>query len=235
MFVLPWYFSKTPVVDGPSLKLLHVNVLSSNTEYDRLITLIEIEKPDLIFLQEVTPEWVAGTERLLEEYPHAHVEVRRRNFGTAAFSKLPFDSIRHIDSPPLAHPTIVATMTFNTEPLTIISSHPTTPIKRFSYHARNEQLESIAERANQVVGKVILLGDFNSSLWCSHFRKLKASTGLRNVRQGFGILPSWPTYLPFAMIPIDHALVSDGISVSDVRTGMRIGSDHLPLVITLTL
>ncbi len=234
-YILPWYYSGVSVADGPLLKLMHANVLSSNTEYSRLIELVEFEKPDLFFLQEVTPQWVAGTRQLLEEYPYTHIEARDRHFGIAAFSKLPFDSVRNIDSPPLGHPTIVATITFNNESLTIISSHPTTPVGRFSYNARNKQLESFAEPVNRIAGNVVLLGDFNSSTWCAHFRKLEVSTGLKSVRRGFGILPSWPTYLPFAMIPIDHALVSDGISVSDVRTGMRIGSDHLPLVITLTL
>ena len=233
--VLPWYFAESAAVSGEPLKLLHANVHSSNTEYGRLIDLVAAENPDMIFLQEVTAEWVAGTASLLQDYPFAYAEPQHGNFGVAAFSKTPFDSIRHIDSPPLGYPTIVATITINQSPLTIISSHPTNPLGQQLHDARNEQLQSIADLVTQVNGATVLLGDFNSSVWDAHLRQLEDSTGLRNARKGFGVLPSWPTFLPFAMIPIDHVLISEGIGVNDVKTGHDIGSDHLPLIVTLSL
>jgi endonuclease/exonuclease/phosphatase (EEP) superfamily protein YafD len=238
--VLPIYFSDSSAGDmsageGSPLKLIHANVLSSNIEFERLLEFVAAEDPDMIFLQEVTANWVEGTASLLKDYPNSYTEPRTGNFGISVFSKIPFDSIRHVDSPPLNYPTILATISIGDEQISMISSHPTIPVSGRLYEARNEQLASMAEMVNQAPGRVILLGDFNSSIWCAQFRQLEKSTGLKNVRRGFGVMPTWPTYLPFAMIPIDHALVSKSISVSEVRTGANIGSDHLPLIITVIL
>jgi endonuclease/exonuclease/phosphatase (EEP) superfamily protein YafD len=233
--VLPVYFSDPPAGEGSPLKLIHANVLSSNTEYERLLEFVAAEDPDMIFLQEMTAKWVEGTASLLKDYPYTYTEARTGNFGIGVFSKIPFDSISHVDSPPLNYPTILATVAIGDEQVLMISSHPTIPVGGRLYEARNEQLASLTEMVNQASGRVILLGDFNSSIWCAQFRQLEKSTSLKNVRRGFGVMPTWPTYLPFAMIPIDHALVSKSISVSEVRTGKNIGSDHLPLIVTVIL
>jgi hypothetical protein len=50
-----------------------------------------------------------------------------------------------------------------------------------------------------------------------------------------GPLPSWPSLLPFAMIPIDHCLVSGEFTVIDIKIGPDVGSDHLPLIVELGL
>lgn len=234
-FIVPWYTDDAPRTSGAELKLMHLNVLSTNTNYQRVVTYIHAEQPDVVFLQEVTDEWLVGTRNLLTQYPFIYSEPRLGNFGIAVFSKVPFDSVRHVDSPPLGYPTIIATMTVADDTLTLVSSHPTIPLGKRLYDARNEQLASVAGLVQAAVGKVVLLGDFNASIWCAHYRELEASTGLRNVRRGFGILPSWPTYMPFAKIPIDHVLVSDGLGVKEARIGKGVGSDHLPLIATITL
>lgn len=231
--ILPWYTAATSSVDGTPITLIHANVHSSNTDYESLIRFIQKENPDIFFLQEVTEQWLTATSPLKHDYPYHYAEPRSGHFGIAAFSKLPFDAIKHIDSPPLGHPTILATVTFAGEPISLISTHPSIPVSPALYKSRNEQLASIADLANELPGKVVLMGDFNASIWDQRLRTLEIDSGLKNARSGFGILPTWPTYFAPAMIPIDHVLVSEKITVSDIRTGENIGSDHLPLIVTL--
>ncbi|MGB5255655.1 MAG: endonuclease/exonuclease/phosphatase family protein [Woeseiaceae bacterium] len=237
-YVLPWYLgdSRDNLSDYTvSIKLMTANVLSRNEQYDRLVTLIDTERPDVIFLQEVSPQWVAALEAIRDDYPFSYAQPRYDNFGIAVYSRLPLDTVTHVDSPPLAYPTIVATITLDQKPLTLINTHATVPLNRAGFEARNHQLESIAGLVNSADGNVILSGDFNTAMWSPAYRALEDATGLRNARRGAGVLPTWPTFMPFAMIPIDHVLVPDDSQVVEIRRGERTGSDHLSLLVSLAL
>ncbi len=233
-FVVPWYRHDPELAAGPQIKLLHANVHSGNSDYQRLINLVASEQPDLVFLQEFTPAWEAGVASLSEQYPYSYIQPRHDNFGIALYSRLPFDSVAHVSSPPLNHPTIIASIRLDGQQLTLISTHPTIPIGH-SYYARNEQLESVTQLARRVAGPVAVIGDLNTSIWGPRHARLEQLAGLRNTRRGFGILPTWPTFMPLAMIPIDHVLVSVELRVLETYTGKRFGSDHLPLLVTLGL
>ena len=79
------------------------------------------------------------------------------------------------------------------------------------------------------------IGDLNVTMWSTDYEVLERGTGLRNARKGFGILATWSTNLPFMMIPIDHCLLSSEFKVDSINTAQDIGSDHLPIVVTLRL
>ncbi|MGI9236917.1 MAG: endonuclease/exonuclease/phosphatase family protein, partial [Woeseiaceae bacterium] len=234
-YVVPWYIGDSTAESAEAIKLIHVNVHARNEQHERLIELIQAEQPDIIFVQEVSPAWLASTLPLRTDYPFSYAEPRHDNFGIAMFSRLPLDSVTHVDSPPLQYPTLIATLSVAGESLTLINTHPTIPLTRSGFEARNEHLKSVSEIAKSVSGAIILTGDLNTSMWSPTYRSFEASTGLSNSCRGVGILPTWPTFMPFAMIPIDHALVSDEIRVHETRRGMDVGSDHRPLIIRFTL
>ncbi|MGB5628860.1 MAG: endonuclease/exonuclease/phosphatase family protein [Woeseiaceae bacterium] len=233
--VVPWYVANAVPPGGKPVTILSANILSSNTEHQRLFELLDAEAPDIVFLQEVSPQWLEALVRLRQDYPYSYTEARDGNFGMALFSRLPFTSVSHVDSPPLGYPTIVATIDVDGAALQVVGSHPMIPVSAQFYADRNAQFESIAELFAEWDGPRVLLGDLNTSMWDINYRQLEDKTGLRNARLGFGVVPTWPTFMPFAMIPIDHVLLSGDISVVELRSGPRIGSDHLPLIVTLAL
>lgn len=233
--VLPWYLDDPYSTQGRELKVLQANVLHTNTEFGRLFTLLDSEQPDVIVLQEVSPAWAAELKRLDGTYPHQVVEARDGSFGIAVLAKYPMTAVATVASEPLGFPTIVATLAPGGRRLQLVATHPMIPLGARNFGARNTQLATVGDLIRRSPGARLLVGDLNSSMWDLNYRTLEARTGLRSVRRGFGVLPTWPTFLPFAMIPIDHVLVSSDVGVIDVRTGPRIGSDHLPLVVTLTL
>ena len=235
ILVLPWYVGEDETSGGVELKLLHANVLSSNTEYGRLISLLDTEAPDLVMLQEISPDWLVALDELRADYPYSYAEAREGNFGIALFSRVPLRSVSHFDSPPFGYPTIVASLDIDGRVLHFIGTHPMIPVSGTFYDARNEQLAGVARLLGKQAEPKILVGDLNLSQWDLNYKYLEQQGGVRNARKGFGILPTWPVFMPFAMIPIDHVLVSETISVTGFYSGPRIGSDHLPLIVTFTL
>jgi endonuclease/exonuclease/phosphatase (EEP) superfamily protein YafD len=235
--VYPWYVAgaQAAVPSQGSLRVLLSNVYAGNDSLAELIDLVASEEADIVFLQEVTPRQNRELAALRGRLDYSLNIPREDNFGIAVLSRLPFQSARVIQSPPHDFPTLVVEVVVAGTPVTFVTTHPVPPLGKRGFSARNEQLASIAELLNDTGGARVLIGDLNTTMWGHHYDQLIEATGLVNARYGFGVQPSWPTSLPFAMIPIDHCLVSPEVSIVDVRTGPDIGSDHLPLIVDLGL
>ncbi|MDJ0700769.1 MAG: endonuclease/exonuclease/phosphatase family protein [Woeseiaceae bacterium] len=232
-FVVPWYLpaDEAPHNEG-RFKVLLANVFAENNDHYVLRALLDAEQPDIVFLQEIGMGW-ALTLDTWEDYPHRHIVPRYDYFGIAVLSRLPLDTVEVVGSPPRGFPTLVVGTSIDENAVTFVSTHPMPPMNTANFEARNMQLASVAELVNESDGPKVLIGDLNTTMWSENYQRLVGSTGLENVRTGFGVLPSWPVFLPFAMIPIDHCLVSGELHASDVRLGPDIGSDHRPLIATL--
>ncbi|MDH3336956.1 MAG: endonuclease/exonuclease/phosphatase family protein [Gammaproteobacteria bacterium] len=235
--VAPWYLAetRTHAETDPRIELLLANVHSRNANTRALIELIETEQPDLVFLQEATDRWVVAMNVLQTRYPHRYSIARDDNFGIAVYARQPLLGVEKLDSPPYGFPSLVLRQSVAGRIVTLVTTHPIPPLGKDGFDARNEQLASIAEVITSIAGPRLLVGDLNTTMWGHHYDLLERATGLRNARHGIGIVPTWPRQLPFAMIPIDHCLVSEDFAVVDIDSGPSIGSDHLPLTVTLAL
>jgi endonuclease/exonuclease/phosphatase (EEP) superfamily protein YafD len=93
----------------------------------------------------------------------------------------------------------------------------------------------LAKVVADVEAPIVLLGDLNTTPWSPIYRQFIEDSGLRDARDGFGLLSSWPTGNPPLLIPIDHALVSQQIVVHNLYLGPDVGSDHYPLILDFSV
>ena len=235
--IVPWYFP-APAFAGATprqhLRILHSNVLTSNRRYSEVISLVKAEQPDIAVFVEVSTVWAKELAVLSEIFPYSSNLQESDRFGSAIYSKLPLENTS-IKAFSKRRKSLFADVKFQGKIISLILVHPTVPIKQQSFIERNRQLAAIGEYAAQVKNPLIVLGDFNTTMWSPFYKNMVKTGNLRNARSGFGILPTWPTFMPVAYIPIDHFLVSKEIGVLKIRTGGNVGSDHLPLITDLVI
>jgi endonuclease/exonuclease/phosphatase (EEP) superfamily protein YafD len=235
--IVPWYFPAPAwagATPGQHLRILHSNVLRSNRRYSEVISLVKAEQPDIAVFVEVNTSWAKELSVLSEIFPYYSQQQESEIFGSAIYSKLPLEnaSVKAFSN---QRKSLLVDVKFQGEIISLILVHPTVPVKQESFINRNKQLAAIGEYAAQVKNPLIVVGDFNTTMWSPFYKNMVKTGNLRNARSGFGILPTWPTFLPLAYIPIDHFLVSKEIGVLKIRTGRNVGSDHLPLITDLVL
>jgi endonuclease/exonuclease/phosphatase (EEP) superfamily protein YafD len=199
-----------------------------------VISLVKAEQPDIAVFVEVNTSWAKELSVLSEIFPYYSQQQESEAFGSAIYSKLPLGNAS-VKAFSKQRKSLLVDVKFQGKIISVILVHPTVPTKQESFINRNKQLAAIGEYAAQVKNPLVVVGDFNTTMWSPFYKNMVKTGNLRNARSGFGILPTWPTFLPLAYIPIDHFLVSKEIGVLKIRTGRNVGSDHLPLITDLVI
>jgi endonuclease/exonuclease/phosphatase (EEP) superfamily protein YafD len=229
--VLPWLVTSSQPDRPPhKLRLLLANVNAANTNYPALLHLVEREKPDLLIVQEASESWLRALEPLRATYPHWQFVANRDHAGMALYSRFPVEPFEAVSAEVIDFPCIATRLRLDEARLTLISLHPPPPATDDFLRERNRQLLKVAEMVKQSPHPAIVAGDLNISVWSPYYSEFVKRAGLGSARRGFGILPTWPAHNRLIAIPIDHCLISDGLQISNCRTGSEIGSDHLPLI-----
>lgn len=237
MEIVPWYFPQSAIATETTtgqLRIFQSNVLYNNKKYSKVISIVKEENPDIAVFIEVSKVWAKELAALKDILPYSVVSQDSNSFGTALFSKYPLEnvSIEQFKGP---RKTIVATIKYQGKEVIVMGTHPNYPLEKIGFSHRNSQLEAMADYLVKVNNPVLLMGDFNITMWSPIYQRFVEKTKLKNGRVGFGVQPTWPNFMPLLAIPIDHCLVSPNIQVIKSRIGRDVGSDHLPMITDLAI
>ena len=191
------YAGSNPVPPDPKaperLRILMLNVLTTNLRHDEVIRLIRRENPDVVGLVEFTPLWSRGLAEVRESYPH-HIDAPGGASGLALWFREP---PRTLDPPerltPDDFPFLHAAFDFagRTRQLWIV--HPRQPLSPKARRSGNPELAALADRVHEIGGSRIVIGDLNAADASGSFRGFLRKTGLPRLdRLGFGRQPKLP-------------------------------------------
>lgn len=224
--------STLPHPSAPRLSLLLANVYFDNHRVDTLEAQIQTAQPDLVVLQEANQDQLNMMNQFAPQYPYG---FKSRHYGLAVWSHYPLADPQFLLLANQELPSLTARLQVGRQDIPFLTTHLSSPVRKPA-HYRNHQLQALGNYLQQHPEIQLVLGDFNTSMWSPFYKQLETASGLQNCRKGFGVLPSWPSQLPaWARIPIDQCLVGARMQVTDMHLGTAIGSDHLPLLITLKL
>lgn len=221
----------SPTSDAP-VKAVFMNLAVTNCEYDKAAEFIRSVDPVFFGVAELSETWLTNLRRRLHEYPHVVSQTREDQFGIGLFSKTPLDGPEILDLGTLGFPAVRACVTGAGTPLTVWVVHPPPPVVDLFRKERIGQMKNLATFVAKE-RSVVVLGDLNMTPWSPIFRDLLTAAGLRDGRKGFGVQVTWPTMMPWMLIPVDHCLVSKNLVVKEFTAASNIGSDHYPVVVGL--
>jgi endonuclease/exonuclease/phosphatase (EEP) superfamily protein YafD len=216
--------------DGRALRVVALNVQVGNRDLPGIAAYLESLNADVVVLEEVTTATAERLGALLPGFAHRHVAVEEGVRGVAIFSRWPLLSPRR-----LVHAGemfgVRVDLDLGDRQLGLYGMHFNWPLVVRAARGRNAQLQAIGRELAECSDACVVVGDFNTTPWSSHFRDLLAHSGFHDCAAGHGWLPTWPAGLPaWLRIRIDQCLVSPAVSVAGVRVGASVGSDHLSTI-----
>ena len=221
---------------APQLTITHLNIDAWANNHTRAFAYLRQTESDLLLIQEVTPAIAEQFAAQLPGYTAVLVEALWNTHGSAALLRneaaltmtaaellyLPPSSVR-----PLLHVKgVVAGQT-----VSFLSLHTTRPRNAGTVAGQAAELAAVAQWSKQQPDALVIIGDFNVTPWTRPFQQLLTNGGLNAVRPR-PYSGTYPAGLPSALrLPIDHAVFSDDIVITDYQVDAAVGGDHRPLTI----
>lgn len=238
VFLLPNALEVAPVFFGGNknedlqqyLKVCSINLSSSSDSYGEVSAFIRSRNPDVVALLEFDRQWKDGLSAVIEEYKYKRM-IAREDVGIAILSKVKIFGTETLYLDTAGVPSVLAEVALEDQRIQVLAIHPEPPLGKQAFETRNELFSSIIARKQSLSGNLMIIGDFNTTSYSIYFKKLLEGLDLLDSRKGFGILATWPAYLPPVQIAIDHCLISKSLFVRRREVGPPVGSDHLPVYV----
>ncbi|MER6945410.1 endonuclease/exonuclease/phosphatase family protein [Nonomuraea sp. NPDC000554] len=218
---------------GRELRVLAANLMVGSADLAELAALVTRLRPDVLTLQELTPEAAERLGEIRRALPHAVELPGPGASGSGVYSRYPLTAAEPI--------TIRFTQAraVLTEPggvrVEIVSVHPCPPKHRESLTCWRAGLDALPRGGGQ---PRVLAGDFNATLDHQPLRALLAA-GYRDAGDatGQGFTATWPQpgYSRYPGVVIDHVLADARTAVTSYGVHPLAGTDHRPVFAVLRL
>ncbi|MCP4585209.1 endonuclease/exonuclease/phosphatase family protein [Pseudoalteromonas sp.] len=229
-------YSSSEAVKNSDIKIAQVNLQYSNPNLAQIIDSQFLgTQNDILVLFEFNDTQRHVLDELNTQYHlFGYAEVEGAPFGILVISKLPIvqRQIKRFDNPKLGY--VKLSFLYNNIMLNSVFFHPPSPRTHTLWSQRNRVLSEVSNEIKNLKGSWLVAGDFNTVPWSRYFIKTKSSCFNRA-----GFYTSWSfnnqlSDLKVLGLPIDHCLVSEDISLSNVGVNSVNGSDHKLLHYELT-
>lgn len=203
----------------PELSVAHIN-LSNIDSLGTLISVIKKYDPDILSLQEYTPDWdIIVSEEILPRFSGIKKMVRIDPYGMAVLSKNEFisqDTFYHKNVPNLS-----TTIAHGDHSIHIISSYllSLNSSKR-TKSATKSHFSTISRYINKSQTPVINLGEFNMVYWRNEITEFRKKAKLENSRRD---------YIGFR-IPSDHIFYSEELQCTKFKELENAKSEHIGIM-----
>ena len=229
-------YSADTEANNTDIKIAQINLQYSNPNLSQIIkTHFVEEQNDILVLFEFNDTQRHVLDELNTQYHvFGYAEVEGAPFGIIVISKLPIvqKQIKRFDNPKLGY--VKLSFLNNNVMLNSVFLHPPSPRTQSLWSQRNLVLSEVASEIKNLKGSWLVAGDFNTVPWSRYFMNIKSSCfnhagfytswSLKNQISDFKVLG----------LPIDHCLVSEDVSLSNVDVSFVNGSDHKLLHYELT-
>ena len=222
----------------PDLRVMTLNLHGSETNPESFGALVNAEDPDIILLTELPEDRHRFLAPVGIRYPYIIDSFRGSPFDTVLLSRWKPEawSVDRSVAPFL--PVLTAQLCSQRDErrcLTIVGLHAARP---FGNGARLQQAQlRLASDAVKAASKknVVVMGDLNLTPWSATFRGFTQDAGLSAHPHQRGLETTWLSRFPLFGLAIDHVLTSPDIQLIESEIGGDVGSDHWPVIATITL
>ncbi|MGA0604508.1 endonuclease/exonuclease/phosphatase family protein [Phenylobacterium sp. VNQ135] len=222
---------RAPAEAPDQLKIVQINVWHSSANPNQTLDWLAAQNADIVVAEETTPPFRAAARRLRLHATCGRCEVviYSRARPLPGYSPRPAGE----DTGPIAR----AVFRDARGPFQVIGVHNAWPTDAADQQTQEARLARAIGRMPRE--RTIVAGDFNSTPWSFSRRRWDAEFGL--IRRDRAIF-SWPArpykrmaWLGlFPFLPIDHVYAGSAWATVKVERGPRLGSDHYPVLMTLS-
>lgn len=256
----PYFVPKAAALPtGQVLRVMTFNIWAQNPDTSDIERYIRQVNPDIVALQESTAKYAQeGIATLRGQYPYqANIGYMWGNLILSRYPILSEEKIPQASQRTYSDQQRI-TVKVGDQTIALYNIHLSYPLlgrtriqsplwfiesaSRYDDKPRNEQLQMLLKRLESETLPMIVMGDFNMSDQSPTYQTIAARLNDSWKEQGWGLGASWPNarkaglpaFVP-PLIRIDYIWHSNAFRVVEIKQGIALGSDHIPLIATLEL